>query len=480
MRKRLPGMALPVLFLLLLLLLPSDCAGETLHVAPGGLGEALSSCRDGDVLELADGIYGTDTEEFPLTVSRAVTLRAAEGAAPVIDAPRGKDALRIEADGVTLLGLEIMFRRTGVYAVGNNLTMENCRIILPEDARRVSACGMWCGGIRCLTMRGCAFTRCGISLAGPPLSERSENLPKLTGLFEVGEDPEFFTSHTVENCTVNGRPLFYAAGLEEVSPPADAGEIICCGCGSVTVLGADTHDASMGIILAYDESVLVKDSRADRCGVFGIYVAKCTGAQVIGCSATETNHGIDIRGCDSVLLRDCTAADCEQGLFFSSVSNSTMEACTVTGTRQGYFMAGGSGNRMIGCLASGSENGIHLENCARVEVTGCTVEQCTVCGVRLDRAPVTFSGNTLRGNWVGIIAYGQGALDAADNLFENNLNCGMYLNGISFSRITGNRFTGSGEFSVIAKGATGGSVFSGNETDVPPDFSAVTEPFTEE
>ena len=56
-----------------------------------------------------------------------------------------------------------------------------------------------------MTLRDCEFTGCSVSLAGPPLSERSKDLPKLTGLFEVGEEPEYFTSHTVENdvCTVS-------------------------------------------------------------------------------------------------------------------------------------------------------------------------------------------------------------------------------------------------------------------------------------
>ena len=468
------------LLIAMLLLLPVVCSGETVYVSPGGLGEALADCRNGDVIELGDGTYSAETENFPLTVNAAVTVRAAEGAIPVIDAPSGKDALRIEAHGVTLQGLEIRFRRTGVYAVGNDLTMEDCRIILPEGARRISACGMWCGGICRMTLRSCAFIGCGIALAGPPLSERSENLPKLTGLFEVGEDPEYFTSHTVTGCTVNGRELFYAAGMDEVTPPEGAGEIICCGCRKVTVLGADVSGGSIGITLAYNDSVLAENCRADLCGIFGIYVAKCNDARVIDCTAAETNHGIDIRACEHITLLRCEASGCEQGLFFSSVSNSVMENCRVTDTRQGYFMAGGTGNRMTACLVSGSENGIHLEKCGRVEIAGCTVEKCSVCGVRIDRSPVTFSGNTLQENWVGIIAYGHEAADITDNVFNRNKNCGLYLDSIARSRISGNRFTGSGVYSVIAKGTTAGSVWSDNETDVPPDFSSLTEAFTEE
>lgn len=167
------------LWLLFLLLLPLTACAETYSVSPEGLSitEALSQCASGDVIELTDGVYDETQESFPLTVDQAVTIRAAEGAAPVIDAPAFKAALRIEANGVTLQNLEIRFRRTGIYAIGNDLTLEGCRISLAEEAWRTSSCGMWCGGAYRMTARDCAFTGCGISLAGPPLSESSVGKP---------------------------------------------------------------------------------------------------------------------------------------------------------------------------------------------------------------------------------------------------------------------------------------------------------------
>lgn len=90
--------------LLLLCMLPLAADAQTLHASPEGLPltEALTLCADGDVIELADGIYAEPRETFPLTVSCAVTIRAAQGACPIIDAPAFKAALRVEADGVTL------------------------------------------------------------------------------------------------------------------------------------------------------------------------------------------------------------------------------------------------------------------------------------------------------------------------------------------------------------------------------------------
>ena len=212
-----------------------------------------------------------------------------------------------------------------------------------------------------MRIQNCAFTGCSIALAGPPLSESSKGLPVLTGLFEVGEDVEFFTSHSIENNTVNGKPLFYAVSQAIVRVPEGVGQIICCGCDEVIVSNADVSGGSMGMVLVYNRSIYLENCRADRCGVFGIYVAKCDGGLLKGCFAEYSNHALDIRASQNMTLLNCSARDCDQGLFFSLIQDSEMVDCTVTATGQGFFMAAGSGNALLGCSAVECENGYNLQ-----------------------------------------------------------------------------------------------------------------------
>lgn len=463
----------------LLLTLPLMANAEVYFASPDGMSvtRALALCADGDVIELGDGVYTEEKETFPLTIAQAITLRAAAGAAPVIDAPAFKAAIRVEAAGAALEGLDIRFRRTGVYAVGDDMRVENCRISLADEAWRTSSCGMWCGGVYRITLRNCAFTGCGVSLAGPPLSESSKGLPALTGLFEVGEDVGFFTTHTIENCTVNDKPLFYAVSQTSVTVPNGAGEIICCDCDEVIVRNADVSDCSMGMVLVDNRGILLENCRADRCGVFGIYVAKCDGGLLRACSAAQTNHGLDIRASRQITLQDCSAVDCDQGLFFSMVRDSAMIGCTVTDTGQGYFMAAGCGNTLQNCAAIACENGFNLQKEGHVLMTGCAAERCTVCGVRLDATPAAFVHNTLRGNWVAVMAYGGVSFDVADNLFDASQCCALYLRDIGFSRFSGNTFAQSKQASVQIAGALGGSVWIGNTLDLPMDLTQASDAF---
>ncbi len=457
------------LLLLLMCTCPFTAEAQTISVSPDGMSvtEALKICSDGDVIELSDGVYGEETERFPLTVKAAVTIRAGENAAPVIDAPAFLAAFRIEAADVTLQGLDIHMRRTGIYAIGDDMTVKDCRIRLAEEEWRTSSCGMWCGGIYRMTVQNCSFFGCGISLAGPPLSKDSQGKPVLTGLFEVGEEEEYFTTHTIENCTVNDKPLFYAVSMDQVSVPKEAGEVICCGCGEVMVQNADVSDCSMGMVLLYNDHVVIENSRADRCGVFGMYVAKCESGIMSGCVSEETNHGLDVRACRNFVLLDCSAANCGQGLFFSAVEDSVMKDCTVTGTGQGYFMAAGNRNAIYQCTASGCENGFNLQKEGNVLMADCIIQDCTVCGVRLDGTPTVFSGNELEGNWVGVMAYGEVPFDMTDNHFEKSLSCALYLKDIAYSRFSGNTFVGNTGDSVQAEGGVNGSLWNGNVLDKP-------------
>lgn len=464
---------------LLLLLLPLISYAEIFRLEPGGmtLTEALARCRDGDVIELAEGVYAEPQESFPLTIRKTLTIRAADGAKPIIDSPQLQTAVRVEADGVALEGLDIRFRNIGIQALGDDMLLENCRITLADEAWCTSSCGMWCGGIYRMSVRNCAFTGCGISLAGPPLSESSKGLPVLTGLFEVGEDVEFFTSHSIENNTVNGKPLFYAVSQAVVRVPEGAGQIICCDCDEVLVSNADVSGGSMGMVLVYNRDIYLENCKADRCGVFGIYVAKCEGGVLNHCSSAESNHGLDIRASRNIVLKNCSATDCQQGLFFSLVQNSAMIDCMVTGTGQGYFMSAGKGNSLLNSAAIDCENGFNLQKEGPVLMAGCRAEGCTVCGVRLDATPTTLVHSTLINNWVAVMAYGSASVDASNNLFEGSQCCALYLRDIEFSRFTCNIFADSALAGVLAAGTLGGSHWIANILDLPMDMTQAVDGF---
>ena len=55
----------------------------------------------------------------------------------------------------------------------------------------------------------------------------------------------------------------------------------------------------------------------------------------------------------------------------------------------------------------------------------------------------------------------------ADNLFDANRSCGLFLRGIDYSQLTGNRFINHSKTSVDARGDMALSLWYANELDLP-------------
>lgn len=333
----------------------------------------------------------------------------------------------------------------------------------------ISSCGIWLAGAKNATLTGNRFTGCGVCLAGPPISESSAGKPVLTGLFEVGEDTAFFTSHTMENNLVNDKPLYYFTGESGLTVPGDAGEIIVACSSGVTVTDADVSDCSMGLIVAYCDDVTVERVTADRCGVFGTYFAYVNGAMMTDTGAAGTNHALDFRASNDLLLQRCRAVDCDQGIFFSYVDNSRILNCEVTGTGQGYFFAAGNHNTMLNCVASDCENGVNVQKENDMLVVGCAFTNNTVCALRLDVSPSIVADNAFSDNWVDIMAYGDAEVTLVNNTLSGSGSCALYLRDIPYCRILGNRFENSLGSSVQCQGDMGGTSLDANELDKPPE-----------
>ena len=460
-----------LIMLAVMVLCCAAAMAEELAVGPEGfatLTEAVAAAQPGDTIRIAAGVYTRETETYPIEIDKPLTLVGEEGT--VLESPPFTPLVYVAAPDVTIENIDFHLLRYGIVGLEDWLTVKDCSFLLNDASYRVSSCGIWLAGAKNATLTGNRFTGCGVCLAGPPISESSAGKPVLTGLFEVGEDTAFFTSHTMENNLVNDKPLYYFTGERGLTVPKDAGEIIVACSSGVTVADVDVSDCSMGLIVAYCDDVTVERVTADRCGVFGAYFAYVSGATMTDTSAANTNHALDFRASNDLLLENCRAVDCEQGIFFSFVNDSRIFDCEVTGTGQGYFFAAGNHNTMLNCVASGCENGANVQKENDMLVVDCTFTDNTVCALRLDVSPSIAVDNAFSGNWVDVMAYGDAGVTLANNAFSGSGSCALYLRDIPYCRILGNRFENSLGASVQCQGDMGGTSLDANELDKPPEM----------
>lgn len=448
-----------MMLLATLLCLVSVAQAAELTVDPAGqqgqyatITEALAAAQSGDTIVLQAGLYAEPAETFPLKIEKTVTIRAAEGQEAVVEAPMFTNNFEIYAPNVTLENLTINLRRWGVLCLADGLTLRNNRIELINLARRTSTNGVWMAGAKHAVIENNEFIQCGLSMAGPPVSESSAGLPVLTALFEVGEDIEFFTSHTVENNTVNGKPLYLIVNQEKAVVPQDAGSFIAANCDHVLVDGVDVSYGSMGMIIVNCGDVEIRNARADFCGLFGVYLAKVYGGGLLDNVTTEgTNHGLDIRACKNVVVQNCHVVNCDQGIFFSMSDDCIVQNCAVEGGAGGFFFAVGHNNHVINCTVHGAQNGARCEKETAVYFINNRMWDNSLAAIRFDRAQGVLIGNEFTNNNVGLIAYGDKPLAAYDNRFIGTKSSGIYLNGVGGGFIVNNVFEETKKVTIQAE-----------------------------
>lgn len=438
------------LFWLLMLTLMCICvsaSADTLYAGPDGSGllsltEAIAAAQPGDEILLADGIYDKTRETFPLMVDKAVTIRPAEGASPVIVSPEQTTAMKITGDGATVTGLRFDHIRCGMWVLADHVSVTDCVFTLVDEVWRTSSSGMWLAGAKHTTLTGNAFVGCSVSVAGPPISESSVGIPVLTAMFEVGEDRAFFNTHTVADNTVNGKPLCYLIGAKDMTWTEDAGAIIAVECEGVTFSDLNVDAASIGIQLAYCTDVTVENCSANDNGIFGIYIMKTEGCTISASRADRGAHGIDVRDSSRVLIEDCVTNECGQGTFLSWGHNCLVQRCEIVNNGTGFFTASGGNNHVADCRIENNELGLYVQHEALFCLTDTAVKSNSACGLRVTDSGVVSVRNTFADNFVGHLALDCYPLTHMDCTWTNSRDCDMFIRNGRAIKLIGNTFDG--------------------------------------
>lgn len=436
------------LLCLVMLCLCSAAHAAEYTVDPNGNGdyasltEAVAAAADGDTLILAGGTYDDSRETFPILVEKQLTISAKEGETPVIASPRLVPALELNADGIRVSGLQIDFLRSGMWIQGDDVAVENCRLSLGSEEWRTSSCGMWVAGAKRLTLTDCEFNGCSVSMAGPPVTDASRGLPVLTGMFEVGEDIEFFTTHIIRDCTVNGMPLAYVVDLDNMEYAEPCGQLIAVECDNTVFTGLECNRASMGIELIYCRSCTVEKSIADDAGIFGIYVAKAEDCILRDCRADRGAHGIDLRAIHRCIVADCSSKGSGQGMFFSMAYDSLLTGCDIIENGTGFYAAAGDRNHMDNCRIEGNQLGIYIQKEPNFTVTNCTFRANWNTGARSTLAPgYAIIDCSFEDNWVAAMSNNSDGVFYYGNRFASSQSCSLYMKGNTMVRMLNNSFT---------------------------------------
>lgn len=413
--------------------------------------EAVQAAKAGDTIFIAAGVYQEPVETYPIEINVPISLIGDSGA--VLKGPPFTPLLRVTSPDVSIKNMDFHLLRWGIVNTGDRLSLIDCRFMLADAAHRISSSGVWLAGAYDCSIANCEFVGCGICIAGPPLSEQSRGRPVLTGLFEVGEDPAFFTTHTIQGNTINDKPLYYFSGEKNVSVPMDAGAVIAAGCENISITNVDVSSASMGIELAYCDGARIENVVADRGGIFSIYLAYSDDAVLKDILCRESNHGIDIRASRGVALLNSRTVDCEQGIFLSFATDCIVDSCSVTGSGNGFFIASGARNQLSGNTIEANSNGIYCQWERDVLVCDNTFLYNSAAGLRFLRSSGQILTNSFLENWVGILVAESGPVTIWNNNFDSTQCTGLYLRDVTSGKVSFNTFEHTGLADLEVEGS---------------------------
>jgi parallel beta-helix repeat protein len=238
-----------------------------------GIQDAINNASDGDTIFVHSGVYYEN-----VVVDKSVTLKGIDQ--PVVDANSSGRAITLTEDRITLVGFNATNSGSSGSDVGIKVTSNNNTITGNNVSNNGVGIGLYYSSNN-NTITGNNVSNNGVGIcissssnnntitgnnirnnnwSGISLDYASNN-NTVTGNVFVNDGLFVYFSYqnTVEENTVNGKPLVY---LEDVSDykVEDAGQVIIVNCNNITIETLDLSNTSRGIALLKTENSKISNN----------------------------------------------------------------------------------------------------------------------------------------------------------------------------------------------------------------------------
>ena len=294
-----------------------------------GIQDAINNASDGDTIIVYSGVYYEN-----VVVDKSITLKGI-GHPRVRGGRIIRSAITLTADGITLVGFNATNSGSLWSDVGVKVTSNNN------------------------TITGNVFVNEGLYLSSP-------------------------YQNTVEDNTVNGKPLVY---LENVSDykVEDAGQIILLNCNNISVENLDLSNTSGGIALWKTENSKISNNTVCNNNFVGISLYDSSNNNTITGNNVSSNVG---------------------GIYLSSSSSNAITGNTARNNFVSIRLNESCNNNITGNNASNNNwGGISLSSSSNNNITGNNVSNNNEEGIRISSSS---NNNTITGNVFvndGLFAY---------------------------------------------------------------------------
>lgn len=191
----------------------------------------------------------------------------------------------------------------------------------------------------------------GINLSSSSSQIVTDNTFVDCGIDFWGTSLDHWNTHTMENNTANGKPIYYYKNVTGVTVPSDAASVILANCTSCTLKDLDLSNTDTGILLAQSSQNTITGCRilSNNWAGIGLYLGSTDNLIEGNIIAMNYHSGLWIEGdCNDNAFRENTISDHQWGVF-GAAGGCLFEGNTVIQNDEGILI-----NKISGVVLTGN------------------------------------------------------------------------------------------------------------------------------
>jgi len=168
-----------------------------------------------------------------------------------------------------------------------------------------------------------------------------ENRMVENGVMIDGEDMQDWLSLTMENNTVNNKPLYFLTGLTGGDLPSDGGQLILVDCSSLTIEDQNLSQGSVGILIGFSSYINITRTTCSFNTFAGMAVLQSSHCKVGACTlSSNTMLGLLLYESGFSSVENSTVSfNWAAGIYFREADSNTITNNTIMGNTVGIYMA---------------------------------------------------------------------------------------------------------------------------------------------
>jgi parallel beta-helix repeat protein len=294
-------------------------AVKILYVGGGGLNnydtiqDAIDDASNGDTVYVYD-----DSSPYVenVIVSKAVRLIGENKDTTIIDGKEIGTVIRIESgvNGVRIHGFTIQnsgLECSGILVMSNNNIITDNRIIdswtgvellgssnniITDNTITHNEYGIYITDSSNNQIIGNAMAKnswSDLSLFWSPSNIITDNTFS-KGIFIFGELLSYWNTHTIEENTINGKPIRYYKNCDQITVPEYTAQVILANCNGGTIQGLYLQKTNAAILMGFSQKITIRNNHLTR-NDYGIYASNaCYNVITKNIFTYNHNRGIEL------------------------------------------------------------------------------------------------------------------------------------------------------------------------------------------